>query len=113
MIQLKCITDRLISLCITSALLLTLTACAIGDRIVEIHQGMSKEEVLATLGNPDGAERSGNYEALRYTKRVQSGWWWWNRDDYNVILRNGRAVQYGPGKVQQQNDTLILVPLLP
>ena len=55
----------------------------------------------------------GDYEALRYTNRLISGWSW-DRADYNVILHNGRVVEYGLGGVKQRDpDTsiLILVPV--
>ena len=95
------------------ALSVALLGCTTGERIQSIREGMSKEEVISILGNPDGFQRSGDYEALRYTDRLVSGWSW-NRADYNVILRNARVVAYGPGEVRQQNpntSTLILVPL--
>ena len=93
--------------------LLTLAACATGERMQSVQEGMSKDQVIATLGNPDGFQRSGDYEALRYTNRLISGWSW-DRADYNVILRSGRVVEYGPGQVRQRDpnvSTLILVPL--
>ena len=94
-------------------LLVALAACATGERMQSVREGMSKDEVISTLGNPDGFQRSGDYEALRYTNRLISGWSW-DRADYNVILRNGRVVEYGPGQVRQRDpnvSTLILVPL--
>ena len=94
-------------------LLVALAACATGERMQSVREGMSKDEVLAALGNPDGYQRSGDYEALRYTNRLISGWSW-DRADYNVILRNGLVVEYGPGQVRQRDpnvSTLILVPL--
>jgi hypothetical protein len=78
-----------------------------------VREGMSRGEVIGKLGNPDGFQRSGEYEALRYANRLISGWSW-DRADYNVILRNGRVVEYGPGQVRQRDpniSTLILVPL--
>lgn len=103
---------------IASILLLaiTLSACAhmyTGERMKRVHEGMSKDQVLEILGNPDGFRRSGDYEALRYTNRLISGWSW-DRADYNIILHNGRVVEYGPGGVRQQDPNtsiLILVPV--
>ncbi len=99
-------------LALTLALVTTLSACVTGERLRDIRQGMSKDEVIATLGNPDESQMSGDYEALRYANRLTIGWWWWNRADYNVILRNGRVVQYGPGQIRRQDPTsnaLILI----
>lgn len=94
-------------------LMLALSACITGERMQSVQEGMSKEEVVTILGNPDGFQRSGEYEALRYTNRLISGWSW-DRADYNVILRAGKVVEYGPGQVRQRDSNvnmLILVPL--
>lgn len=95
------------------ALSVALAGCVTGELMQSVREGMSKEEVIGILGNPDGFQRSGEYEALRYTNRLISGWAW-DRADYNVILRNGRVYEYGPGQVRQRDpntSTLILVPL--
>jgi hypothetical protein len=98
---------------LAACLLTALLGCATGEQMQSVREGMSKDQVIAALGNPDGFQRSGEYEALRYTNRLISGWSW-DRADYNVILRNGRVVEYGPGQVRQRDPnvgTLILVPL--
>ncbi|MGQ0522762.1 MAG: outer membrane protein assembly factor BamE domain-containing protein, partial [Betaproteobacteria bacterium] len=77
-------------------LMFALSACVTGEQMQSVREGMSKEQVVAILGNPDGFQRAGDYEALRYTNRLISGWSW-DRADYNVILRSGRVVEYGPG----------------
>lgn len=95
------------------ALLVVLAGCVTGELMQSVREGMSKDEVIEVLGNPDGFQRSGEYEALRYTNRLISGWSW-DRADYNVILRDGRVLEYGPGQVRQRDpntSTLILVPL--
>ncbi|MFM0199388.1 hypothetical protein PQR53_05825 [Paraburkholderia fungorum] len=74
--------------------------CVTGQKMGDIHKGMSKHEVESTLGKPDGY-RSGEYEALRYTDRLISGWSW-NRTDYTVVPQNGRVIEYGPGQVRQE-----------
>jgi hypothetical protein len=90
---------------------LTLVGCTTGEKIVNIREGLSKAEVIETLGSPDGFQRSGEYEALRYSNRLISGWSW-DRADYSVILKNDRVVEYGPGPVRQRDpNTLILVPI--
>ena len=94
------------------ALVATLSSCITGERIRNIREGMSKDEVIATLGNPDGFQRSGDDEALRYTNRLISGWSW-DRADYNVILRNGRVVEYGAGQVRQRDPKRTYALLVP
>jgi hypothetical protein len=91
---------------------LLLSGCVTGERVRgTIQEGMSKEQVISELGNPDGFKRSGEYEALLYTNRLISGWSW-DRTDYTIILQNGRVSEYGSGQVRQNSpNTLILVPL--
>jgi hypothetical protein len=52
---------------------LVVSSCVTGERMQSVSDGMSKEEVISLLGNPDGFQRAGNYEALRYTNRLISG----------------------------------------
>ncbi len=86
------------------------SGCVTGQKMGDVHEGMSKAEVVSILGNPDGFQRSGEYEALRYSDRLISGWSW-NRADYTVILQNDRVSAYGPGQVREERPgVLILVP---
>lgn len=88
-----------------------ISGCVTGQKMGDIHEGMSKREVVSILGTPDGYQRSGEYEALRYTDRLISGWSW-NRTDYTVILRSGHVSEYGPGQVRQAGPSmLVLVPV--
>jgi hypothetical protein len=88
---------------------LLLSGCVTGDRVREgIQEGMSKQQVISELGNPDGIQRSGEYEALLYTNRLISGWSW-DRTDYTIILQNGRVTQYGPGQVRQNGPNMLIL----
>ncbi|EQD56705.1 hypothetical protein B2A_05132 [mine drainage metagenome] len=72
---------------------------------------MTKQQVVAVLGNPDGVQTSGHYEALEYANRLISGWSW-DRADYYVILKDDIVTAYGPGQVrQEQPGVLVLVPV--
>jgi ABC-type phosphate transport system ATPase subunit len=98
---------------LVACLLVVLFGCATGEKIQDVHVGMSKGQVIAFLGKPDGSQRSGEYEALRYTNRTINGSSP-DRADYNVILLEGSVVEYGFGYVRQRdptvNNRLILVP---
>ena len=98
---------------LVACFLVVLFGCATGEKIQDIHVGMSKGQIIAFLGKPDGSQRSGEYEALRYTNRPVSGSSS-DRADYNVILLEGFVVEYGSGYVRQRdptvNNKLILVP---
>jgi hypothetical protein len=72
---------------------------------------MSRSEVVGVLGNPDGIQREGDYEAIKYTNRLISGWAW-DRTDYVVVLRDGRVVSFGNGEVRvHDSNVLVIVPL--
>lgn len=90
---------------------LLLSACATGEKVrAQLQEGMSKQDVIAALGKPDGFQRTGDLEALTYKNRLVSGWSW-DRADYTVILQNGRVVQWGAGGVRQNSpNTIIFVP---
>jgi hypothetical protein len=97
---------RLLSLL---AVAVVLAGCVTGERVRQgIREGMTKEQVIATLGNPDGFKPNGDYEALTYTNRLISGWSW-DRTDYTVILQNGKVVQYGSGQVRQEGPNLLVI----
>lgn len=82
--------------------MLVLASCATG-KTAALREGLTKTEVLNLIGNPDGFQRSGDYEALHYVDRQINGWFLTNglnveRVDYSVILKNDRVVQYGRGR---------------
>lgn len=91
---------------------LAISGCATGELVRSgVQPGMSKQEVISELGNPDGYQQNGEYEALLYTNRLISGWSW-DRTDYTIILQNNKVIQYGSGEVRQNGpNALILVPL--
>jgi len=93
-------------------LLFSLISCVTGDLTSRIHTGMSKDEVTNILGSPDGYESQGKYEALKFTNRAGSSWPW-KREDYSVIFRDNRAVEFGPGMVRKNFDAniIFIVPL--
>lgn len=97
---------------------LILASCATVENMRNLREGLTKEEVLATVGNPDGFHRDGEYEALVYTNLLINGWsvfsgLSWNRTDYTVILKDDRVIEYGSGKVikrKQNNSPYTLIP---
>tara|TARA_B100000686_G_scaffold291871_1_gene320178 strand:+ start:2563 stop:2832 length:270 start_codon:yes stop_codon:yes gene_type:complete len=77
-----------------------------------IREGLTKEEVIITAGNPNGFHRNGDYEALQYTDLMINSWsifsgLSWSRTDYSVILKNNHVIEYGPGKIikRKQNES--------
>jgi hypothetical protein len=74
-----------------------------------LNPGMTKAQVIATLGHPDGYQSEGDYEVLKYTNKLVSGFSW-DKADYYAILRGGKLVEYGAGQVRQdETHKLVLV----
>ncbi|MDE0085117.1 MAG: hypothetical protein OXU23_05355 [Candidatus Poribacteria bacterium] len=105
-------TELIFALIICIAFLLT--ACATtGEKIKHLNIDMTRAEVINVLGRPDGVQKSGEYEALKYAHRLVTGWAW-DRADYNFILKNGKVVEYGPGEVRVKEgptSILLIVPM--
>ena len=51
---------------------------------------MTKAQVVAVLGRPDGYKQIEAHEIYRYSNRLSSGWSW-DRADYNVVFKNDGA----------------------
>ena len=93
--------------------LFIITGCATGELMSRLRPGMPKEEVVQALGHPDGYQSRGEYEALKYSHRLVTGWSW-DRADYFVILKDGKTVEYGTGEVRVKDvnsNVLFLIPL--
>ena len=89
--------------------------CPTGERMGDVRAGMTKDQVIAALGRPDGYAQSGSTEAFTYSNRLMSGFSW-DRADYHVMLSSGLLTAYGPGTVRQDSApgnirTLVLIPI--
>jgi hypothetical protein len=80
-----------------------LAGCAFGPKMSNLQEGMTRADIQDVLGKPDGYKRVGDYEQLQYANRVASPWGWsYARADYNVVLLNGKVVEYGQGQVRDR-----------
>jgi SmpA / OmlA family len=84
-------------------LALLVISCVTGEKMSSLNPGMTKAQVIATLGRPDGYQSEGEYEVLKYTNKLVSGFSW-DKADYYAILRNGKLVEYGAGQVRQDES---------
>jgi outer membrane protein assembly factor BamE (lipoprotein component of BamABCDE complex) len=66
------------------------------ERTAQIKEGMTKQEVVSVLGNPNAFQRSGEYETLRYTTRRNGRTR--EKTGFSVMLKDGRVVEYGHSK---------------
>jgi hypothetical protein len=71
-----------------------LTACSSSQGMNNLRIGMTKQEVVQTLGNPSSVNASGNKEILKYGLFDGTSSTAWNQD-YYVGLENGRVVGFG------------------
>ena len=89
--------------------ILVLASCATG-KTAALREGLTRAEVITAIGNPDGFQRSGDYEALHYVDRQINGWLLTNglnveKVDYSVILKKDRVVHYGQGRVIERGTS--------
>jgi len=92
-------------------LCVTLLSCAHGSKMRKLYPGMTKQEVLKTLGKPVGYQKAGEYEAFKYANKLMSGWSW-DRADYHSIIKDGILVEYGAGNIRvKDKNIIVLVPL--
>ena len=87
---------------------LMLSSCVTGGKMTGLREGLTKEEVIKVAGNPDGYQRTGDYEVLLYIERRTSAWSYFAGSfqdlvDYSVILKDGVVVEYGPGRTHQRD----------
>ena len=87
---------------------LILSACITGGKMTGLREGMTKADVLKVAGDPDGYQRSGDYEVLLYLERRTNAWSFFSgalQDlvDYSVILKDDHVVEYGPGRSHQRD----------
>lgn len=81
-------------------LALLLAGCATGERVTDLKPGMTKAEVIKTIGQPDGYSAQGKTEYLKYTNKLISGWSW-DKADYYAVIENDKLVSWGSGDVRQ------------
>jgi hypothetical protein len=60
----------------------------------KIKPGMSREDVVAIMGQPESVSRVRDTEVLRYQVKETINEWY--PDTYYVQLRNGRVISSGP-----------------
>lgn len=88
---------------------LILSSCVMGGKMTGLREGLTKDEVVKIVGNPDGYQRTGEYEVLLYIERRTSAWSFFSGSihdivDYSVILKDDKVIEYGPGRAQQRES---------
>ena len=92
--------------------LLVLFGCA-NEPVLNIHKGLTKDQVISFMGKPDSSQRSGNYVAFQYANRPINNSPT-DRADYYVIFAGSFVIDYGYGHIRQGDSSvtnrLILLP---
>ena len=72
----------------------------------QLNVGMSRDQVVSLLGNPDGVDSSGSDETLKYYQRFPMIG---EAADYFVTLNEGRVVRYGqvPGSRKEPGSITV------
>ncbi|MTD39311.1 hypothetical protein GIX45_11915 [Erwinia sp. CPCC 100877] len=78
-----------------------LCACSSVGKISDIDTGMSKQQIIAKLGNPDKSYSRDGLEVLTYLNRKPQTFSF-NRKDYQVILINDTAAEITPASEQSK-----------
>jgi hypothetical protein len=106
------LTLRRFTLAFLTSLALLNVSCVTGEKMSSLNPGITKAQVIATLGRPDGYQNQGEYEVLKYTNKLVSGFSW-DKADYYAILQNGKLIEYGAGQVRQdESHKFVLVKTL-
>jgi len=97
---------------------LILSACATPGKMTGIREGMTKAEVITVAGDPDGYQRSDDYEVLLYLERRTSAWSYFagaiqDLIDFSVILKDDHVVEYGPGRTHYREGNVAPFVRLP
>lgn len=80
---------KMMGLCIL--MLFLVSGCASSNMMNAVDLGMSEDEVVAVMGEPDSTSAVENSLFLRY--RLWAGGFF--LDDYFVELKNGKVTAYG------------------
>jgi len=94
---------------LTLSVVALFSACTTGEKMSSLEPGMTRQQVVGMLGRPDAVRSSGPYEQLEYTHRLITDWSW-DRSDFNVILKDGRLVEFGHGEIRDRSPRMVFVP---
>ncbi len=78
-----------------TACALALCACSSAGKISDIDTGMSKQQIISKLGNPDKSYSKNELEVLTYLNRKPKTFSF-EREDYQVVLINNTAAEITP-----------------
>jgi hypothetical protein len=95
-------------------ILVALSACRTkGEKITHLGPGSDNATVLLVLGRPDAMRVVGDYQVYSYLHRHRKRRSL-SHTDYTVILKDGKVVEFGPGRAQREGlHSIAIVPPAP
>ena len=96
---------------VAALVMVALSACrTTGERISHLGPGSDRADVLLELGRPDAMRVVDDYQVYTYLGRHQKRRSLF-RTDYTVILKDGKVVEFGPGRAQREGlHSIAIVP---
>lgn len=95
-------------------ILVALSACrTTGEKITHLGPGSDNATVLLVLGRPDAMRIVGDYQVYSYLHRHRKRRSL-SHTDYTVVLKDGKVVEFGPGRAQREGlHSIAIVPPAP
>ena len=72
-----------------------LTGCYTAEKLNSIHIGMTKDQVIGILGQPDSTSAQANIEYLTYYLSIDTGRMYGGDQPYSVRLVDGKVESFG------------------
>jgi hypothetical protein len=96
---------------VAALIMVVLSACrTTGEKITDLGPGSDSAKVLLVLGHPDAMRIVGDYQVYSYLHRHRKRRSL-SHTDYTVILKDGKVVEFGPGRAQREGlHSIAIVP---
>ena len=96
---------------LAALVMVALSACrTTGERITHLGPGSDRADVLLELGRPDAMRVVDDYQVYTYLGRHRKRRSLF-RTDYTVILKQGKVVEFGPGRAQREGlHSIAIIP---
>lgn len=96
---------------VAALVMVALSACrTTGERISHLGPGSDRADVLLELGRPDAMRVVDDYQVYTYLGRHRKRRSLF-RTDYSVVLKDGKVVEFGPGRAQREGlHSIAIVP---
>ena len=94
------------------SIILFFAGCASSGKVSRLHKGMTEQQVIELLGQPDDIQTKGAYKAFKYSRKMGNEWAS-DKPAYHVIFRDGKLTHNGAGTVRvkdKDGNVILFVP---